>query len=72
MTVVPFGPLLARRSALAIGDSVLKYESTVADGEIALFTSPKMLAKWRIFEPVQMQYGYLFKAVGESDVSLET
>jgi hypothetical protein len=39
--------MFARRPALAMGDSLLKYESAVAGSEIAIPTSPKTLARQR-------------------------
>jgi hypothetical protein len=53
----PFGPMFARRPALAMGDSVVKYETADPEGgwEIAPPTSPKTLAmqRMRIF-----RYGF--------------
>jgi hypothetical protein len=39
--------MLARRPALAIGDSVLKYELALEGGDIDVPTNPKTLARQR-------------------------
>jgi hypothetical protein len=39
--------MFARRPALAMGDSVLKYEAALAGGEIEVPMSPKTLARQR-------------------------